>query len=178
MGGKTVSLYSYDRMWQHIEKYMFQIKHIQTWFSLEYVSWWSVCIPLEFLSYIYSALGHGRWFWCLLFISSLCSSSTLPLPLKRHHNTTGTSQQGWGNFSSELLFILFFFHAINNMTTTSLSVTRTKNQKIYFVTIDTIGYLSNNCILLESLEVNGRKRVISTYESSVCEQYDTNNEAN
>lgn len=48
----------------------------------------SVGIPLEFLPYIRGALGHGRWFWCLLFISSLCPSSTLPLPLKRHRSTT------------------------------------------------------------------------------------------
>lgn len=90
---KSLSLCSSGRMWHHVEKYWDQIRHIQTWFPPERVARRSVCIPLEFLSYIYSALGHGRWFWCLLFISFLCPSSTLPLPLKRHRNTTGTSQR-------------------------------------------------------------------------------------
>lgn len=91
LGGKILFLRPHDRMWYHTEKYTTPIRHNHTWFFLEYVAWWSVCIPLEFLSYIYSALGHGRCFWCLLFIPFLCPSVTLPLPLKRHRNTTDTS---------------------------------------------------------------------------------------
>lgn len=96
--GKPVSLCSDARVrcW-HIEKQPIPLRRIQTWFSLEDVAQRSVCGPLQFLSYIYNALGHGRWFSCLLFISFLCPSSTLPLPLKRHHYTTGKPQPGWGN---------------------------------------------------------------------------------
>lgn len=91
--GKTHPPCSAAPSWCHADGCLSQTRRIPTWFPPECAARRSVCIPLEFLPYIYSALGHGRWFWCLLFISFLCPSSTLPLPLKRHRNTTGASRQ-------------------------------------------------------------------------------------
>lgn len=93
--GKPVSLMCSDgRMccW-HIEKQPIPLRRIQTWFSLEDVAQRSVCGPLQFLSYIYNALGHGRWFSCLLFISFLCPSFYTPPSFKEtplHYRQTST----------------------------------------------------------------------------------------